>query len=107
MDQTILLFLHKGIKNLPSLSFPISILEGIIEHTLRRNKTIHRNRTTAPRFILSANPERTKRIDDLTLAGEPASHSRERYINAGECKGHFKNPYQVVLFPMNGGDRPC
>ena len=107
MDHAILLFLHKDIENQTSLSFPYLSIKGIIEHTLRRNKTIHRNRMTAPRFILSANPERTKRIDDHTSTGEPASHSLGRYINAGECKGQFKNPYQVVLFPMNGGDRPC
>ena len=107
MDQGIILFPHKDIENQTSLSLLYLSVTGIIEHTLRRNKTIHRNRMTAPRFILSEKAETTERIILTGSEDEAVPHSRERYIKPNDCKGQSKNPYEVVLFPMNGGDRPC
>ncbi len=106
MDQTIVLFPHKGIERLPSSSSPLSIIEGIIEHTLRRNKTIRSNRITALQFILSGKAEFRKRINRCGSLSEPALHRSVRYINANECKGNCKNPYQVVGSPIDGGNRP-
>ena len=106
MDQAIVLFLHRDIGRLPSSSSPLSILEGIIEHTLRRNKTIHSNRITALQFILSGKAEFRKRINRCGSLSEPALHRSVRYINADKCKGQCKNPYQVVSSPIDGGNRP-
>lgn len=106
MDLTILLFLHRDIENLTSLSPTVSILEGIIEHTYRRNKTIDRNQATALQFILSGNAERTKRINRNAHDLELDSHCGVRYINVYDCKGLCKNAYQVVLCPTYGGIRP-
>ena len=106
MDQLILLFPHKGIERLHSSSSPFSILEGIVTYTYRRNKTIHSNRTTALQFILSGITEIRKRINRLASTLEAYLHRRVRYINTNECKGNCKNPYQVVVSPMNGGNRP-
>jgi hypothetical protein len=106
VDQEIILFLHKDIENHTSLSFPYLSVTGIVTHTLRRNKTIRRNHTTAPRFILSAKAETTERIISTGSGDEAVPHRRERYINASEYKGQSKNPYEVVLIQRNGGDRP-
>ena len=106
MDQGIVLFPHKDIEAWSSSSSPLSILEGIVTHTSRRNKTIHRNRATGIDFILSENAERTKRINRAAPGLEANLHRRVRYINANECKGKSKNPYQVLPNGMIGGNRP-
>ena len=106
MDQAILLFPHKGMKPWFYSSSPLSILEGIVTHTSRRNKTIQQNRATALQFILSGIAEIRKRINRVAPGLEAYLHSRVRYINANECKDNCKNPYQVVVCPINGGIRP-
>lgn len=106
MDQLIILFLHRDIEDQTSLSPILSILESIIEHPYRRNKTIHRNQATALQFILSGNTERTKRINRNAHDLELNIHCSVRYINTNECKGQSKNPYQVGVCPTYGGIRP-
>ena len=106
MNQRIILFPHKGIRAWSSSSFPLFILESIMIHTYTRNKTIHQNKATALQFILSGIAEIRKRINRLARSSQAYLHRRVRYINANKCKGNCKNPYQVVVSPMNGGSRP-
>ncbi len=106
MDQTILLFPHKDIWHLTSLSFPYLSIVSIIEHTYRRNKTIKSNRYTALQFILSGITELTKRINRLASIAEAYLHRSVRYINTNKCKGNCKKSYQVVVLPIDGGNRP-
>ena len=106
MDQAILLFPHKGMRALTSTSYPSLSIEGTMVHTYRRNKTIHRNKATALQFILSGIAETRKRINRFARSSQAYLHRRVRYINANKCKGNCKNPYQVVVSPMNGGNRP-
>ena len=107
MNVSILSFLQRDIEPWLSLSFPYLSVTVTTTHTLRRNKTIQQNRSSAPQFILSANAEKTKRIEDMFSTNQPISNRRGRYIKPNDCKGHCKNPYEVVAFPMNGGCRPC
>jgi hypothetical protein len=106
MDQRIVLFPHKGIKAWLYSFLPLSILEGIMVHTYRRNKIIHQKQATEPQFILSGITELTKRINRIASILEAYLHRRVRYINTHKCKGNCKNAYQVVGAPMNGGNRP-
>lgn len=106
MDRLILLFPHKDKRAWTSLSFPYLSIKSIITYTYRRNKTIHSNRITALQFILSGITEIRKRINRVGPGLELHLHRRVRYINANKCKGNCKNPYQVVVSPMNGGSRP-
>jgi len=106
MDQSILLFLQRDVEVDTHLSLPYLSLSSIITNTYTRNKTIARNRTTALQFILSGNTERRKRISRLGSISDPYLHTSVRYINANKSKGQSKNPYQVVVCPMNGGNRP-
>ena len=106
MDQTILLFPHKDIWRLTSLSLPYLSIVSIIEHTYRRNKTIKSNRYTALQFILSGIKELTKRINRLASIAEAYLHRSVRYMNTNDCKDNCKNAYQVVGLRMNGGNRP-
>jgi len=106
MDQLILLFLQRDVKVWTHLSLPYLSINSITTNTYTRNKTISRNRATALQFILSGNTERRKRINQLVRSTRTYSHSSVRYINANKCKGNCKNPYQVVVSPMNGGNRP-
>jgi|14BtaG_2_1085337.scaffolds.fasta_scaffold07327_3 hypothetical protein len=107
MNVSILSFLQRDIEVWFSLSFPYLSVTVTTTHTSRRNKTIQLNRSSAPQFILSANAEKTKRISGFFSTSEPALNTRGRYIKPNDCKGQFKNPYQVVLIRRNGGDRPC
>lgn len=106
MDQLILLFLQRDIEVGIHLSLPYLSLSSIITNTYTRNKTIARNRMTALQFILSGIPERRKRINPLVGSERTSTHRRVRYINADKSKAQCKNPYQVVMCPMNGGNRP-
>ena len=106
MDQSILLFLQRDVEVDTHPSLPYLSLNSIITNTYTRNKTIHSNRTTALQFILSGKAERRKRINRLGSILDPYLHRRVRYINANKSKGHCKNPYQVVVCPMYGGNRP-
>ena len=106
MDQLILLFLQRDVEVDTHLSLPYLSLNSIITNTYTRNKTIARNRMTALQFILSGKAERRKRINRLVRSKRTSTHRRVRYINANESKGHCKNPYQVVVCPMYGGNRP-
>ena len=106
MDQPILLFLQRDMKAWIHLSLPYLSLNSIITNTYTRNKTIARNRMTALQFILSGKAERRKRINRLGSILVPYLHTSARYINANKSKAQCKNPYQVVLCPMNGGNRP-
>ena len=107
MAVSILSFLHRDIEAWSSLSLPYLSVTVTTTHTSRRNKTIQQNRNLALQFILSANAEKTKRITGLFSTGEPSLNRRGRYIKPNDCKGQFKNPYQVVIIRRNGGDRPC
>ena len=106
MDQLILLFLQRDVEVDTHLSLPYLSLNSIITNTYTRNKTIARNRMTALQFILSGKAERRKRINPLGSILDPYLHRRVRYINADKSKAQCKNPYQVVVCPMNGGNRP-
>ena len=106
MDQTILLFLHRDKENLPGSLLPYLYLSSIITYTYTRNKTIHSNRATSPRFILSGNAEKTKRIKLSSSITELDTHSSARYINTHHSKEQNKNAYQGVATRMNGGNRP-
>ena len=106
MDRLILLFPHKDKRAWTSLSSPYLSIKGIITYTYRRNKTIHQNKATALQFILSGITEIRKRINRSTRTAQAYLHSSVRYINTNECKDNCKNPYQVVVSPMNGGNRP-
>ena len=106
MDQLILLFLQRDVEVDTHLSLPSISIVSIITNTYRRNKTIARNHTTALQFILSGKAERRKRINRLARSAQAYTHSSVRYINANKSKGQSKNPYQVVVCPMNGGNRP-
>ena len=106
MDQTILLFLQRDMKAWTLLSLPSISIVSIITNTYTRNKTIHQNRTTSSRFILSGNTEKTKRIKLSSSVVELHTHSSVRYINTSHYKVQNKNAYQGVVSPINGGSRP-
>ena len=106
MDQLILLFLQRDNEVHTHLSLPYLSLNSIITYTYTRNKTIARKRDTTPRFILSGNTERTKRIKKAGSILEQYPHSDVRYINAHHSKGQYKNTYQGVATRMTGGNRP-
>jgi len=106
MDRVILLFLQRDIEVDTHLSLPYLSLNSIITNTYTRNKTIARNRMTALQFILSGKAERRKRINRLARSNRTSTHRRVRYINTNKSKAQCKNPYQVVVCPMNGGNRP-
>ena len=106
MDRTILLFPHKDIWRLTSLSLPYLSIKGIITYTYTRNKIIRQNKATALQFILSGIAEIRKRINRLARSAQAYLYRRVRYINANKCKGNCKNSYQGVVSPMNGGNRP-
>ena len=106
MIQTILLFLQRDNEIHTHLSLPYLSLNSIITYTYTRNKRIARNRSTAPRLILSGNTQRTKRIKKAGSILEQYPHSDVRYINAHHSKGQYKNAYQGVATRMTGGNRP-
>ena len=106
MDQLILLFLQRDNEIYTHLSLPYLSLNSIITYTYTLNKRIARKRATTPRFILSGNTERTKRIKKAGSILEQYLHSGVRYINDGDYKGQYKNAYQGVATRMTGGNRP-
>ncbi len=106
MDQLILLFLQRDIEVDTHLSLPYLYLSSIITNTYTRNKTIQRNRMTALQFILSEKAERRKRINRLGSILDPYLHRCVRYINTNKSKAQCKNPYQVVVCRIDGGNRP-
>ena len=106
MDQSILLFLQRDSKAWNDLSLPYLSINSIITNTYTRNKTIASKQTTALQFILSGNAERRKRINRSARSSQAYTHRRVRYINANKCKEQSKNPYQVVVSPIDGGNRP-
>jgi hypothetical protein len=106
MDQSILLFLQRDDEVGTHLSLPYLSIRSIITNTYTRNKTIARNRMTALQFILSGKAERRKRINRAARSKRTYTHRSVRYINTNESKAQCKNPYQVVVCPMNGGNRP-
>ena len=106
MDRLILLFLQRDIEVDTYLSLPYLSLTIILINTYTRNKTIQQNRATSPRFILSGNTERTKRIKKAGSILEQYTHSGVRYINAHQSKEQNKNAYQGVATRMTGGNRP-
>jgi len=106
MIQTILLFLQRDNEIYTHLSLPYLSINSIITYTYTLNKRIARKRATTPRFILSGNTERTKRIKKAGSILEQYPHSDVRYINAHHSKGQYKNAYQGVATRMTGGNRP-
>ena len=93
MNHRIILFVHKIIQTWPSTSFPYLSIEGIVEHTLRRNKTIRSNRRAAIQFIFSGTTETTKRINRLARSSQAYLDEQVRYINGAYYKVDYKNTY--------------